>query len=79
MATITLKNLPDDVHIRLKERAAQNLRSLNSELIACLEEVVGPERSDPEQILKQVRAIRKRAGGHLTEKQLDRYKRTGRP
>ena len=79
MATITLKNLPDDLRIRLKERAAQNRRSLNSEVIACLEQIVGPERRDPDQVLKQARAIRKKVGGHLTERQLDRYKRIGRP
>lgn len=79
MATITLKNLPDDLRIRLKERAAQNRRSLNSEVIACLEEMVGPETKDTEQVLKQARAIRKKVGGHLTEKQLDRYKSIGRP
>ena len=79
MATITLKNLPDDLRLRLKERAAKNRRSLNSEVIACLEKMVGPEPKDSDQVLKQARAIRKKVGGHLTEKQLTRYKRMGRP
>ena len=37
MATLTLKNVPDDLHRRLKARAEQNHRSLNREAIRCLE------------------------------------------
>lgn len=40
MATLTLKNVPDDLHRRLKARAEQNHRSLNREAIRCLEESV---------------------------------------
>jgi plasmid stability protein len=78
MATITLKNLPDDLHHRLKERAAKNRRSLNSEVIACLEEMAGPASRRAEDVLSDVKAFRKKLGGHLTERQLNRYKREGR-
>ena len=37
MATITLKNVPDDLHRRLKAQAARNHRSLNREVIRTLE------------------------------------------
>jgi plasmid stability protein len=37
MATLTLKNVPDDLYRRLKARAEQNHRSLNREAIRCLE------------------------------------------
>lgn len=37
MATITLKNVPNDLHRRLKARAEQNRRSLNREAILLLE------------------------------------------
>ena len=40
MATLTLKNVPDDLHRRLKARAERNHRSLNREAIRCLEESV---------------------------------------
>jgi hypothetical protein len=33
MATITLKDIPDDVHAQLKSEAEANLRSLNQEAI----------------------------------------------
>ena len=76
MATITLKNLPDEPHARLKKRAARNRRSLNNGVIACLEEVAGFESGDAERYLAEARALRKKVGGHLTEKQLNRYKRS---
>lgn len=40
MRSITLKNVPDDLHQRLKDRAARHHRSLNSEILASLEAAV---------------------------------------
>ena len=57
MATITLKNLPDELHARLKKRAARNRRSLNNEVIACLEGVAGFESGDAEHYLAAARAV----------------------
>jgi plasmid stability protein len=37
MATLTLKNIPDGLHARLKDAAARNRRSLNSEILIRLE------------------------------------------
>ena len=34
MATLTIRNLPDEAHERLKEKAKRNRRSLNQEVIA---------------------------------------------
>ena len=79
MATITLKNLPDELHVRLKERAARNRRSLNNEVIACLEEAAEFESGNTEDFLAKARTVRKKVGGYLAEKQLNRYKRLGRP
>lgn len=36
-ATITLKNIPDAIYEQLKQAAEAHHRSLNSEVIACLE------------------------------------------
>ena len=36
MATITLKNIPAELHRELKKRAEENHRSLNKEIIATL-------------------------------------------
>ena len=39
---LSIKNVPDDLAQRLKERAARNHRSLQSELMAILEAVTQP-------------------------------------
>lgn len=41
MSTITLKDVPDELRTILKQRAARNRRSLNQELLFCLEQVAG--------------------------------------
>lgn len=47
MATLTLKNFPDDLYAQLKARAAHHRRSLNREAILCLEQALGaaPEQA----------------------------------
>lgn len=40
MATLTLQNVPDDLHRRLKERAERNRRSIDREAIRLLEVAV---------------------------------------
>lgn len=61
MATLTLKNVPDDLYRRLKARAEQNHRSLNREAIRCLEASVttgAPPRTD--EAGEHARALRER-------------------
>jgi plasmid stability protein len=41
MATLTIRNLPEDVHAKLRVRAAQHGRSTEAEVRAVLAEVVG--------------------------------------
>lgn len=60
MATITLKNIPDDLHRRLKERAARHRRSLNGEILASLEMVVKSEPVDPRAFIARIRSLRPR-------------------
>jgi antitoxin FitA len=47
VATLTLKNFPDDLYAQLKARAARHRRSLNREAILCLEQALGvaPEQA----------------------------------
>ncbi len=46
MTTITVKNIPDDLYERLKQAAKTNHRSINSEIIACIESGVRPRPLD---------------------------------
>ena len=47
MPTITVKNIPDDIYERLKEVAGANHRSINREMIVCLERCSAAGRSIP--------------------------------
>ncbi len=58
MATITIKNIPDELYERLKKKAEQERRSINSQAIVCLEQVLGHPREDTETILAEIRAHR---------------------
>lgn len=56
--TLTLKNIPDALYERLKISAAANRRSLNSEALMCLEEVLLQTKPSPSQRLARARALR---------------------
>ena len=43
MAAVTIRNLPDEVHRALKQRAAQHQRSAEAEMRAILAEAVRPQ------------------------------------
>ncbi len=57
---LSIKNAPDDVVQRLRERAARNHRSLQGELMAIIEEAARPEhpsRIRLEQYRARIRAL----------------------
>ena len=56
--TLTLKNIPDNVYERLKVSAETHHRSLNSEVIVCLESVLLPTKVTPGERLARARDLR---------------------
>jgi antitoxin FitA len=55
---LSIKNAPDDVVQRLRERAAGNHRSLQGELMAIIEAAVRPiQRLTPMEYLAEVRKL----------------------
>lgn len=79
MATLTIKNIPDNLYDTLKTIAEKHHRSLNSEVIYSLEQVVLSFR-DVDEIAKEARSFRvKSSKMHLTQKQLNAAKNKGRP
>lgn len=58
MATLTLKNIPEDLYERLRQRAAAHRRSINGEMIHCLEQALQPRRITAEERLSRIRALR---------------------
>src|SRR2546430_13388602 len=52
------KNAPDEIVVRLKERAAKNHRSLQGEMLAIIEEAVRePTTLTPREVLAEVRRL----------------------
>lgn len=80
MATLTIKNIPDALHQQLKDRAKQHRRSINSEVIVCLEQVLGRAPVDRTELLASIRARRQTMSGvYLTDEDLRAAKNEGRP
>jgi plasmid stability protein len=81
MATLTLKNVPEDLVERLKQEAAQNRRSLNQETLARLERTLGPRHPTAEEALAILRRVHEQFAGiePLTDEFLDLVKNDGRP
>lgn len=78
--TITLKNVTIELHLALKARAASSKRSLNQEVLYCLESIVETSRKDSKEILDQVRMIRERSKGpELTREWILKGIEEGRP
>lgn len=78
MPTLTIKGLPDPVYRRLKAQAAAHRRSLNGEIIVCLERAVGAGL-DVSTWLAEAQALRDRLGLRpLAEPELRAARRAGR-
>jgi plasmid stability protein len=79
MATITLKNIPADLHRELKKRAEEHHRSLNKEIIATLRSATGGAiRLEPTKLEESVHRARSLFRRPITARKIDRWKREGR-
>ena len=80
MATMTLKNIPDELYALLKQSAERHRRSINSEAIVCLERALTPRRIEPEAMLERARAVRERLRDvYVTDADLRDARSAGRP
>jgi antitoxin FitA len=79
MPTITVKNIPPDLYDKLKETAVLNRRSLNREIIVCIERAVSSRTINPEAFLTQTRKWRdKTKGKPVSDRGFTRAKAAGR-
>jgi hypothetical protein len=78
MTTLTLKNIPEELHVRLKESAEKNRRSLNSEILMRLESAFAAPIVDARQHARSLKAFTD-AMPSVDHSRVDRYKRQGRP
>lgn len=58
MSAITLKNIPDEIYERLRATAQVHRRSVNSEVIACLEKALLPTRITADERIARARKLR---------------------
>jgi len=80
MATITLKNIPAELHRQLKKRAEDHHRSLNKEIIATLKSATSKtHRVDVETLIREARAVRAKFTRQISDAEINTWKRAGRP
>lgn len=79
MTTLTIKNVPEGLYRRLKERAAVHRRSINSEVLVCLELVLRRSPMAEDELLAELKTLREQAGVYVTDDALRRAVEEGRP
>jgi len=80
MATITVKNIPDELYDLVKQSAKAQHRSINSEIIACLERSFLSKSVDVTTTIARARKLREITAGYLlTDEDITRAKNAGRP
>ena len=60
MASLTIKNIPDDLYEHLKQAANAHHRSINSELIYCLERTLLPTKLSSSDLKEAAKLFRGR-------------------
>jgi plasmid stability protein len=79
MASLTIKNIPEELYEMLKQSAHLNHRSVNSELIHCLESTLMPVRLSAAQLADAALLLRSRVSGPvLTDAEITLAKQQGR-
>jgi len=79
MVAVTLKNVPVELYERVKQNAKVNHRSINSELIAVIEQSVMPQPLDVKAWLEKARQLREMTAHYvISDEELTRLKNEGR-
>ncbi len=80
MPALTIKNIPDDLYIRLKKAAQAHHRSLNGEILYCVERTLRSHKVDRSEHLSIARSLRAKTASHpLSDGELEALKNKGRP
>lgn len=86
MKTMTIREVPDELHAALKERARRHRRSLNQQVIAELSGMKGSVETDDaerkarraEELIRMVDGIRSQARGFMSAREIDAAIEEGR-
>ena len=79
MPNLNLKNIPQELYLRLKESAARHRRSLNSEILDSLDKAFRSSRVDPEEFLARIDALHRRLDLPPLTDAILRQAKEGRP
>jgi len=80
MPSITVKSIPDELYERIKQSAAEHRRSINKEVIICLERTLLARRVNPAVFLARADALREQSNlPPLTDRILRKAKAEGPP
>ena len=80
MPALTLKNIPDNLYLQLKEAAQAHHRSLNSEILYCVERALGTHKINVSEHLTIARTLRaKTSANPINNIELTAAKNEGRP
>jgi len=79
MHSITIKNIPSELYEKLKIKAQRNRRSINNEVIHCIDRSLRSCRVNAEEFVAQIESMhRKHKLLHITAKDLGKGIRKGR-
>lgn len=79
MHSITIKNIPTDIYDKLKNKARENRRSINNEVINCIDRSVKSRQIDAEEFIAKIEFIHNKYNlPKLTAKDLKEGIREGR-
>ena len=79
MASLTIKNIPDDLYEHLKQAANAHHRSINSELIYCLERTLLPTKLSAMELKNAAKTLRERViADRIDPDEIDAAKNEGR-
>ena len=80
MPALTIKNIPEDLYKELKLVAEQHHRSINSEVIVCLERSLFPKKLSPEERLNNIQALRSQIPANdISPEDIEKAINEGRP
>ncbi len=79
MASLTIKNIPDDLYEHLKQAANAHHRSIDNELIHCLERALLPTRLSAAELKDAAKILRDRVlANRFDIDEIDAAKNEGR-
>jgi plasmid stability protein len=80
MPALTIKNIPDTLYQQLKTAAELHRRSINSEVIICLEKTLAATKITPADRLSRIEQLRASIKANsITSEDIDEAINNGRP